>query len=92
MVSVCSVGAPWDQNPNTMPINELLAGTDAFVFDLRRQTNGDMIGNVFQCERQGWPQVGSDPMESIPLRSVSLSRKTLAGPEEGYIHTIEIVP
>lgn len=89
MVSVCSVGAPWDQNPNTMPTVDLLAGTDAFVFDLRRQANGDMIGKVFQCERQGWPQVSSDPMEAIPVRSVSLSRNLSL--EEGYIHTIEII-
>jgi hypothetical protein len=91
MVSVCSVGDPWDQDPNTMPTNDLLAGTDAFVFDLRRQSNGDMIGNVFQCERTGWPHVSSDPMESIPLRSVSLSRNLTDDAHDGWIHTIEII-
>jgi hypothetical protein len=91
MVSVCSVGAPYDDDPNTMPISELLAGTDAFVFDLRGQTGGGpLVGKVFQCERQGWPQVTSDPMEAIPVRSVSLSRSLAL--EEGYIHTIEIIP
>lgn len=93
MVSVCAVGAPYDQDPNTMPTNDLLAGTDAFVFDLRGQTGGGpIIGDVFQCERQGWPSVSSSPMEAIGVRSVSLSRSLIQGTHNGFIHTIEIIP
>jgi hypothetical protein len=92
MVSVCSVGAPYDLDPN-LPTTPVLEGTDAFVFDLRGQSGGGpMVGQVFQCERQGWPQVSSDPMEAIPVRSVSLSRNLTQNAHDGWIHTIEIVP
>lgn len=87
MVSVCSVGAPWVLDPND-PNTPVLDGTDAWVFDLRADASGTPIGSVFHCERQGWPQVTSDPLEAIGVRSVSLSRDLSI--ERGFIHTIEI--